>query len=211
MAVPAAIGAAGSLVSSKKGGGGKKGNNASPNLQGLYGKFQDILDMGMNLFKTASGTGPDSLKATDTRSLEEYQKMVMNQAQSELGAYDASAAARGSAIGQADTQKDRARTQIATGLASDVGNKRFAMDESYLARLQNLLPGTGSAATGFGGAGALDAANMNQQTGIMDAIFKIASAFPGSAGKTPTNPFSGGFDMGGIDTGGNWVSSAPGT
>lgn len=200
MALPASIGAAGSLASSKKGGGGKKGGSSSPNLQGLYDKFSTILDAGMNLYKTASGTGSDSLRATDSRALEEYQKNVMTQAQAELGAYDAAAAAAGSPVNKMDTAKERSRTQIATGMATDVGNKRFAMDESYLQRLQALLPGTGSAVAGFGGAGALDQMESNRQSGIMDAIFKLASSIPGSKGRTPTNPFAGGYEGAGGDS-----------
>jgi len=190
VAVPAAIGAAGSVVSNKKGGGGKKGG-ASPNLEGLYSKFSTILDSGMNLFKTASGTGPDSVKNTDKTALADYQKQVMTQAQSELGAYDASAAASGSPINKSDTAKDRSRTQIAAGLSGDVANKKYAQDESYLARLQALIPGTGSAATGFGAAGAIDSANMNQANNIQDAIFKLAGSGIFGAGKTPVNPFGG--------------------
>lgn len=208
----AGIGAAGSIIGSKGGAGGKKGQQS--NMEGLYKEFQSILTSGMNLYQTAAGSGPDGLKATDERALADYQKTIMTQAQSALGAYDASAAAKGSGMGQSDTQKDRAKTQISEGYASQVGALKYGQDESYLSRLQALLPGTGSATSGFGGAGALDAQNSNRQSGILNGILQLAGLIPGSQGKSPQNPFdpiSSYHPGGGITGGGDGSISNPGS
>lgn len=184
--VPAAIGAAGSIISSGKGG---KGGGASPNLEALYRKFNSVLDASMNLFTKASGAGPDGLAATDKRALEEYQKTALNQAQAELGAYDAAAAGAGSAIGQADTAKDRARTQIATGMAQDVAQKQYAQTESLTAREAALLPNPSNFAQGFSGAGAIDQMNQNQQSGILTGILDLARMIPGNNSFRESNPW----------------------
>lgn len=155
----------------------------------------------MNLYKTAASSGPDGLKATDAKALQDYQQTVMNQAQSELGAYDAKAAASGSPIGKSDTQKDRARTQITEGTAGTLAGMKYGQDESYLSRLQALLPGTGSAVSGFGGAGAIDAANMNQNNNIQQAIIDIARSgiFGGKGQQNPFGAAAGDFGGSAID------------
>lgn len=174
---------------------GGHSSGASPNLERLYKQFNTILDTSLNIYKTASGTGPDSLKSTDARALAQYRQAVLDQTQAALGSYDARAAAAGSPLGQADTAKDRARTQIASGMASDVAGKEYAQSESLLAREAALLPSTSSAATGFGAGGAIDAANSNQNSALLNSVLNLASSIPGNQGHTPANPFAGYMGM----------------
>jgi hypothetical protein len=162
------------------------GGGDQPNESALFADFRKVLALGMDLYKKASGTGPDSLASQDKQALAEYQANALKQAQAELGAYDAAASAAGSPINQSDTAKERARMQIATGMATDVANKRYSQAESLTAREAALLPNPSSYAQGFSGAGQLDAANANQQSSLLNSILNLAGQIPGG-GRTPYN------------------------
>lgn len=208
MAAPAWITAGASAIGALSGLFGGHGGGTDPNLAKLYAKYNTALDMAMNLYKTATGDGPDSFKATDARALQEYQDMALKQGQALLGSYDASAAAAGSPISQTDTAKEQSRSNIAGGISQSIAEKKFTQDETLLAREAALLPQPGQYAQGFQGAASLDQANSAQQSDILNAVLNIAGAF----GKTPYNqgqaatekykrdPFNGvrqfGFDSG---------------
>lgn len=150
------------------------GGGGSSNLEGLYKRYQEILDEGMRLYRTTD------LDELFRQSQEAYRRVMDQYVQSATSNYNSRLLAGGVTPTGNDTEQAVQRGLVRKKAATEMAGREasFLMSKPMLQK--SLLPGVGDATAGMGMAGSLDqaagarkAANRNVIGGLGDLVADI--------------------------------------